>query len=175
MVPGRVSHSELTAKQILDKYFGTFKSLDNYRPDWLEGLEIDRYYPTLGIAIEFQGDQHSRMVPGLHKGPDDFQRQIQRDTKKRQILESRGVRLYDINLLYLDRMRVVNLAKKIARDGTAYARKNNNSSDFYKLSNIRFGEPDKDLMRKVDRLSHIRKSYYKPGKKKSWIKKLLGI
>ena len=170
----RISHSEFTTKQILDTFFGGFKKLDNIRPDWLEGLEIDRYYPTLGIAVEFQGDQHSRIVPIMHKSPQDFQKQIQRDTKKRQILESRGIKLYDLNLLNLDRLRVVNLAKRMAADGANYAKKNGDKDEIYKLSRIRFEEPNDDLMKKVDRLSHIKKTYYKPNKKKSWIKKIFG-
>jgi len=171
----KVSHSELTAKQILDKYFSRFRKLDNQHLSWLEGLEIDRYYPDLGVAIEFQGDQHSRIVPGMHKGPEDFQRQIHLDTKKRQILESRGIRLYDINLLQLDRMRVLDLVKRIAKDGAEYALKKGRKDIHYKLKTTRFEEPETYLMRKVDRLSHIKKSYYKVGKKKSWLKKLFGI
>ena|SRR3990167_1627768 len=171
----KVSHSELTAKQILDKYFGSFRKLDNQRPSWLEGMEIDRYYPDLGVAIEFQGDQHSRIVPGMHKGPEDFQRQIHLDTKKRQILESRGIRLYDINIFQLDRMRVLDLIKRIAKDGSQYALKNGRKDLHYKLSTIRFEDPETYLMRKVDRLSHIKKSYYNPSRKKSWFKKLFRI
>lgn len=171
----QVSHSELTAKQILDKYFGSFRKLDNQHPSWLEGLELDRYYPDLGVAIEFQGDQHSRIVPGMHKGPEDFQRQINLDTKKRQILESRGIRLYDINLLQLDRMRVLDLVKRIAKDGAEYALKKGRKDIHYKLKATRFEEPETYLMQKVDRLSHIKKSYYKVGKKKSWLKKLFRI
>ena len=171
----KVSHSELTAKQILDKYFSRFRKLDNQHLSWLEGLEIGRYYPDLGVAIEFQGDQHSRIVPGMHKGPEDFQRQIDLDTKKRQILESRGIRLYDINLFQLDRMRVLDLIKRIAKDGSEYSLKRGRKDIHYKLSTIRFEEPETYLMRKVDRLSHIKKNYYKPGKKKSWLKKLFRI
>ena len=52
----QVSHSELLAKQVFDQYLGNFEKIDNVRPDWLQGLEIDRLYPTLGVAIEFQGD-----------------------------------------------------------------------------------------------------------------------
>lgn len=171
----KISHSELAAKQILDQYFKNLRKLDNYRPDWLGGLEIDRYYPDIGIAIEFQGDQHSRFVPGMHKKIEDFQKQIQIDTRKRQLIESKGIRLYDINLLQLDRMKVLDLIKKIVRDGLKYASKKGNKNALYQLSTIRFNEPDAYLMRKVDRLSHVKKTYRSPNKKKSWIRKLLNL
>lgn len=169
-----VSQSELTAKEIFDSYLLGIQHLDNFRPDWLEGMELDRYYPTLGVAIEFQGDQHFRVVPGMHKGPADFQKQVDLDRRKRQICEQNGVKLYDITILDLDRFRVKDLMKKVARDGLNYARLHGNKSDAYKIERIRFGEPDEDLMERVDRLSHIRKQYYRPNKK-SWWKKLLRI
>ena len=167
-----VSQSELTAKNVLDQYFGNIKHLDNHRPDWLGGQELDRYYPTLGVAIEFQGDQHSRVVPGMHKGPADFQKQVSLDTQKRHLCDEKGIKLYAINLLDLDRFRVVNFAKKIAQEGQNYAQKNGYKSDAYKISIIRFDQPEEKLMRSVDRLSHPRKEYYQ--KRKPWWKKLLG-
>ena len=174
--PIRVSHSELTAKKVLDQYFGNIKHLDNYRPSWLDGLELDRYYPTMGIAIEFQGDQHSRIVPVMQKGPEDFQKQARNDTKKRHICESRGIKLHAINLLDLDRFSVVNFAKRLAKEGDEYARQKGDKGEIYKISRIKFEEPDKDLMIKVDRLSHHRRDYYRnPQKNKSWWKKLLKI
>ena len=173
--PIRVSHSELTAKNVLDQYFGNIKHLDNIQPEWLNGLELDRYYPTMGIAIEFQGDQHSRVVPVMQKGPADFQRQLNADTEKRHLCEGRGIKLYAINLLDLDRFRVVEFVKKLAREGADYAKMNGYKGDAYKLSRVRFDEPDKTLMRKVDRLSYHRKDYYRETtKKKSWWKRLLG-
>lgn len=172
--PIEVSQSELTAKTILDKYFGNIKRLDNHRPDWLKGLELDRFYPTLGVAIEFQGDQHSRIVPGMHKGPFDFQHQVELDTQKRHACEAKGIKLHSINLLDLDRFRVVDFAKRIAKEGSEYALKKGDKNEHYKLSRIRFDPPGEDLMRKVDRLSHVRKSYYRPGKK-SWWQRILGI
>jgi hypothetical protein len=170
----RISHSETLAKQILDQYFGEFKKLDNVRPDWLSGLEIDRFYPTLGIAIEFQGDQHYRTVPGMHKGPADFQRQLQLDTQKRDLIEKQGMKLYPIDLLDLDRFRVKNLFKRMAVDGERFAWSKGNKQELAKLQKIRWDwEPDKNLMRQSDRFSKMKKNYYRP-KKKSWWNKLLG-
>ena len=171
----RVSHSENLAKQILDQYLGSFKKLDNVRPDWLNGLEIDRLYPTLGVVVEFQGDQHYRTVPGMHKGRDDFRRQIANDTQKAQAIFNRGMKLYAINLYDLDRFRVKNIIKKMAQDGKAFAQANGYKTDVLKLSSIRWDqEPDEALMRRSDRMGKMRKSYFKPNSK-SWWRKLLGV
>lgn len=35
-----------------------YEFIENYRPDILEGLELDFYFPDKKFAIEFQGDQH---------------------------------------------------------------------------------------------------------------------
>lgn len=171
----RVSHSEIAAKEILDLYFGQFQKIDNFRPSWLNGLEIDRYYPNLGIAIEFQGDQHFRVVPGMHKDWEGFQRQVSLDTQKAQLLEKQGIKMFAINLLDLDRFRVINLFRTIANEAKNYVQKKGNQKDFDKLQKIRWDiEPDSSLMKKVDRLSRVKKSYYQPGKK-PWWKKMLGL
>lgn len=59
-----VSYGESLMKQYLDLFFTLGKPKDNYRPEWLKNpktgkfLEIDRYYPSLKLAFEFQGEQH---------------------------------------------------------------------------------------------------------------------
>jgi len=171
----QVSHSELLAKQVLDQYLGGFKKIDNVRPDWLDGLEIDRLYPTLGVAIEFQGDQHFRVVPGMHRVPADFQKQLHLDTKKSRIIEENGLKLYSINLYDLDRFRVKNLLKRVAEDGKKYAQKKGYLEEVTKLQRIRWDlEPDRQLMRRSDRLSKMKKSYYRSSKK-SWWRRLLRV
>ena len=171
----QVSHSELLAKQVLDQYLGGFKKIDNVRPDWLDGLEIDRLYPTLGVAIEFQGDQHFRVVPGMHRVPADFQKQLHLDTKKSRIIEENGLKLYSINLYDLDRFRVKNILKRMAEDGKKYAQKKGHLEEVTKLQRIRWDlEPDRQLMRRSDRLSKMKKSYYRSSKK-SWWRRLLRV
>jgi len=171
----QVSHSELLAKQVLDQYLGGFKKIDNVRPDWLDGLEIDRLYPTLGVAIEFQGDQHFRVVPGMHRVPADFQKQLHLDTKKSRLIEENGLKLYSINLYDLDRFRVKNLLKRVAEDGKKYAQKKGYLEEVTKLQRIRWDlEPDRQLMRRSDRLSKMKKSYYRSSKK-SWWRRLLRV
>ncbi|MEX0621701.1 MAG: hypothetical protein WD187_01800 [Candidatus Woykebacteria bacterium] len=170
----RVSHSEMLAKRILDQYFGQFRKIDNVRPDWLERLEIDRFYPTLGLAIEFQGDQHYRVVPGMHAGPEDFQKQVTLDSKKIGLVEKQGYKLFSINLYDLDRFRVRNLFKTMAEQGREYASNKGLREEVSKIDRIRWDvEPDERLMRRTDRLGKMKKNYFTRAKK-SWWKRLLG-
>ncbi len=165
----QVSHSELLAKQVFDQYLGNFEKIDNVRPDWLQGLEIDRLYPTLGVAIEFQGDQHFRVVPGMHKAPADFQKQLHLDTKKSRLIEENGLKLYSINLYDLDQFRVRKLLKTISDEGKKYAQKKGYLAEVTKLQKIRWDlEPDRQLMKRTDQLSRMKKSYYRSNKKSWW-------
>ena len=88
-----VSASESVAKKILDHYFFQFRKLDNYRPVWLRGMELDRFYPDLGVAIEFQGRQHFMQVEDLGQTKEGFARQLQVDSQKRHLVEGQGARV----------------------------------------------------------------------------------
>jgi hypothetical protein len=55
--PG-IGHGQRLMNVLLDVVFGKQGTWDNYRPSWLMGLELDRYYKNLNLAFEFQGDQH---------------------------------------------------------------------------------------------------------------------
>lgn len=75
----KISASEKKMKKYLDKMYQDCEYLDNVRPDWLINpktgwsLELDRYYPALRIAFEFQG---------LHHRDDEYQRYKDRIKKK---------------------------------------------------------------------------------------------
>ena len=67
----------------------------NYRPSWLEGLELDIYLPGRKIAYEYQGIQHYRAVK--HWGGDEkLALQRERDEKKRRLCQERGIRLIEV-------------------------------------------------------------------------------
>ncbi len=76
-----------------------------YRGEWLQGLELDFYYPDHALAFEFQGYQHY-----LDKD------QIRRDKLKKQLCVSRGVLLITIDAVDLDytkiRTRIKNMHKQ---------------------------------------------------------------
>lgn len=72
---------------------------ENYRPDWLFGMELDFYFEDLKFAVEFQGGQHFTPVHGY----DHLRAQRRRDQSKKRICKERGVallRLEAADLLY---------------------------------------------------------------------------
>lgn len=71
--------------------------IDNYKPSWLGGLEIDRYYPALRMAFEFQGDQHTQFSFIKHKNHEDFISQWRRDEQKRSVLLKKKICLVEYN------------------------------------------------------------------------------
>ncbi len=61
-----------------------------------EKLQLDGYCPTLGKAFEYQGQQHYKFMPHLHKTEKAFQLGQKRDTRKDQWCKSNGVGLFVI-------------------------------------------------------------------------------
>lgn len=65
----------------------------NYRPDWLNGMEIDIFFPKMNLCIEVQGRQHYLWCPELQPSVSDFKEQAGRDRKKREMCEARGLNI----------------------------------------------------------------------------------
>lgn len=75
---------EKMMKLILDKIFPNDLSIDNKRfilvnnkirqtyPFKKSNFELDRFYPNLKIAFEFDGEQHKRFIPYFHRSKEDF-------------------------------------------------------------------------------------------------------
>jgi hypothetical protein len=74
---------------------GIFKDkFPKVKPNWLGGLELDGYNEKLNLAFEFQGIQHHKYVPVFHpNGLADFDSQLERDKKKRNLCKRHGVKL----------------------------------------------------------------------------------
>ncbi|MFZ5823499.1 MAG: hypothetical protein ACOY94_04045, partial [Bacillota bacterium] len=70
---------------------------DNASPDWLlnpytrELMELDRYYPTAGVAVEYNGDQHYAETDLATF--EETVRQVGRDAMKAFICRARGIEL----------------------------------------------------------------------------------
>lgn len=76
--------------------FGHYSIRQNYRPDWMEGLELDFYIDELKIAAEVQGQQHYGFVEYFHKTQDKFEAQKKRDERKKFICRERKINLFEI-------------------------------------------------------------------------------
>jgi hypothetical protein len=62
------------------------------RPAWLGTQTLDIFVPTLGIAFEYQGEQHYFPLPHLG-GEAGFENRKQLDAAKRRACRRAGVRL----------------------------------------------------------------------------------
>lgn len=108
----RSSRGEELLKRFLDILL-PFDHVDNYRPPWLGGLELDRYYPELLVAFEFQGDQHFRPT---EFSPDASIVQS-RDRLKRALCGERGIKLLTLEAADLEYTRLYTILKSRKKAG----------------------------------------------------------
>jgi hypothetical protein len=72
------------------------------RPEWLEvggrgaRLELDGYNARMGVAFEYQGQQHYRQIPFFFKNKSSFARRILLDRRKSRLCRQHGVKLVEI-------------------------------------------------------------------------------
>ena len=78
--------------EALKFWFPDQKIIENYRPDWLAGLELDFYFPDLKFGVEVNGTQHYLYVPQMQANTKDFLNQRRRDESKRRLLRANQVR-----------------------------------------------------------------------------------
>ena len=91
-------------QQLLKRYLAITidaTPLEDHRPQWLEGMELDFFYPKLGLAFEFNGDQH--YCPTSFGSPVD---QKKRDARKRAICKNLGIKLIAITAADLQSTRI---------------------------------------------------------------------
>lgn len=88
--------SETMLFQILHRILPEQEVIRHYHPDWLEGLELDIYFPALQLAFEYQGQQHFHPIRtwGGQKGLEVLRN---RDARKAEICKRLGVCLVTID------------------------------------------------------------------------------
>jgi hypothetical protein len=87
------SKSEELARTTLEQIFG--KQFPKGRPSWLRNnqgyrMELDGYCEELGIAFEYQGEQHFKQVSIFNS---DLEKRIRDDDTKRILCSQNGVKL----------------------------------------------------------------------------------
>ena len=87
--------SETLLASIVRELLPTAPLQRHYRPDWLGGLELDIYLPTLSVALEYQGQQHAQPV-GHFGGEPAFVALRKRDARKKRLSRERGVTLIEV-------------------------------------------------------------------------------
>lgn len=81
---------------LLNIHLGQYTIRENYRPDWLDRLELDFYIKELQVGIEVQGRQHFEFLPKFHKDIAGFQAQQDRDLRKADLCTQLRISLYYI-------------------------------------------------------------------------------
>lgn len=66
------------------------------RPRWLRPQSLDIYFPQRDVAVEYQGLQHSEPVERFG-GAEAFERQQERDQRKRDLCVKHGVTLIEVH------------------------------------------------------------------------------
>lgn len=90
---GWVSETQLF--QELSEAFEGFTVHHHYRPQWLEGQELDIYVEELEVGVEYQGRQHDEPIK-FFGGEEGFQEIQRRDARKRRLCEEQGVALVEV-------------------------------------------------------------------------------
>lgn len=67
--------------------------IKNYRPSWLMGLELDFFFPSLSVGIEFQGDHHYMQTEYSH----DVNLVKRRDRSKSKLCARNGIHLIKLD------------------------------------------------------------------------------
>ncbi len=88
--------SETTLKHIIETLFPDKIVLAHYRPDWLEGLELDIYVPDIKLGFEYQGIQHFQPIKHWG-GKEKLKIQKEHDARKKRLCDELG-----ISLIYFD-------------------------------------------------------------------------
>jgi hypothetical protein len=88
--------SETMLYQIVCRLYPETYVLRRQRPAWLDGLELDIYLPELGLALEYQGQQHYHPVAAW--GGEEALRELQaRDARKADLCARQGVMLVTVD------------------------------------------------------------------------------
>lgn len=96
------SKGEVACKEAIEEICAPYKFHSTWpawliNPDTKKGLELDLYNEELGIAVEFNGQQHYKYTPHFHKkGMSDFRSQVRRDNHKIDLCDENSVWLITV-------------------------------------------------------------------------------
>lgn len=94
------SKKEEECRKILEDIFQ--QKFPSIRPTWLinpksgQRLELDMYNQQLGIACEYNGEQHYKFNVHFHRTYEKFLEQLERDRFKREKCSSLGIKLIEV-------------------------------------------------------------------------------
>lgn len=88
--------SETLLYQIVRNLYTSFDVLFHYRPNWLEGLELDIFVTDAKIGFEYQGAQHFYPVKAWG-GVEALEKVRQRDVRKAALCKEHGITLITVD------------------------------------------------------------------------------
>lgn len=88
--------SESILYNIVKKIFPAKEILRRYRPEWLNGLELDIYVPELKIGFEYQGQQHYFPIKAWG-GKKSFDELKKRDALKKVLCKELNIKLIEVD------------------------------------------------------------------------------
>lgn len=91
--------SETALFHAIKSEFAEWDVIQHWRPGWLGQQHLDIYIPKLKVAIEYQGDQHSRPIDRFG-GLEAFEELKRRDAKKAEKCRENGVTLVLVHPIF---------------------------------------------------------------------------
>lgn len=110
--------SETLLYRQIEKAFSPTKVMQHASPAFLGKQHYDVYLPEYKIALEYQGDQHSRPIE-FFGGEEAFLKGLERDKRKREISSKNGVHQIDVYPGYDLRVVLESVASRIYNTGSS--------------------------------------------------------
>ena len=101
--PRCINKTEVLCGEVLMELLPNSKFIKTRALEWLKvgksnyPLELDFYSEELSLAFEYDGRQHSEVVPFFHKNENDLRNQIKRDKLKESLCDDNDVTLIRIS------------------------------------------------------------------------------
>ena len=90
--------SEQATREIFEKLFN--EKFPKVHLPFMGRLELDGYCDKFNIAFEYQGIQHYEFNSFFHKSIQDFEKQKERDERKRKLCIQNNINLIEISCKY---------------------------------------------------------------------------
>ena len=90
--------SEQATREVFEKLFN--EKFPKVHLPFMERLELDGYCEKYNIAFEYQGIQHYEFTSFFHNSVDDFEKQKERDERKKKLCFENNINLIEISCKY---------------------------------------------------------------------------